>query len=100
MGFVKGSRVKVILNAPLRDPIEYEIISKIQTMRKDADFEVMDHIRVSINGNEKLSVVADKNKDAIAGKVLADELTANKEYAVTKEWNVNGETVSVSMERV
>ncbi len=78
----------------------YEIISKIQTMRKDADFEVMDHIRVSINGNEKLSVVADKNKDAIAGKVLADELTANKEYAVTKEWNVNGETVSVSMERV
>ncbi len=78
----------------------YEIISKIQTMRKDAGFEVMDHIRVSINGNEKLSAVADKNKDAIAGKVLADELTANKEYAVTKEWNVNGETVSVSIERV
>ncbi len=78
----------------------YEIISKIQTMRKDAGFEVMDHIRVSINGNEKLSAVADKNRDAIAGKVLADELTANKEYAVTKEWNVNGENVGISIEKV
>ena len=78
----------------------YEIISKIQTMRKDAGFEVMDHIRVSINGNEKLSAVADKNRDAIAGKVLADELTANKEYAVTKEWSVNGENVGISIEKV
>ena len=51
----------------------YEIISKIQTMRKESGFEVTDHIRVSINGNDRLSEIARKNKDAISGKVLADE---------------------------
>lgn len=54
----------------------YEIISKIQTMRKESGFEVTDHIRVSINGNDKLSEIAQKNKEAISGKVLADELTS------------------------
>ena len=65
----------------------YEIISKIQTMRKESGFEVTDHIRVSINGNDRLSEIARKNKDAISGKVLADELTSGAEYAVSKEWN-------------
>ena len=77
----------------------YEIISKIQTMRKDADFEVMDHIKVSVNGNERLAVIVDKNKDAIAGKVLADELTSGASFAVAKEWNVNGETVTIAIEK-
>ena len=54
----------------------YEIISKIQTMRKESGFEVTDHIRVSINGNDKLSEIAQKNKEAISSKVLADELTS------------------------
>ena len=45
----------------------YEIISKIQTMRKESGFEVTDHIRVSINGNDKLSEIAQKNKEAISG---------------------------------
>ncbi|MBE5869182.1 MAG: isoleucine--tRNA ligase [Lachnospiraceae bacterium] len=76
----------------------YEIISKIQTMRKDSGFEVMDHIKVSINGNEKLAALAAKNKEAIAGKVLADELTADKEFAIAKEWNVNGENVTIALE--
>ena len=62
----------------------YEIISKIQTMRKESGFEVTDHIRVSINGNDRLSEIARKNKDAISGKVLADELTSGAEYAVSK----------------
>ncbi|MCM1101320.1 MAG: isoleucine--tRNA ligase [Clostridium sp.] len=79
----------------------YELISKIQNMRKDADFEVMDHIRVSLNGNAKLYEIAKKNADVITGKVLADELTSGAEYAVSKKWDdVNGEAVTVSMERV
>jgi isoleucyl-tRNA synthetase len=78
----------------------YEMISKIQTMRKDADFEVMDHIRVSLNGNEKLSAIAQKNAAAISGKVLADELTVGAGFAVAKEWNVNGENVTIAIERV
>ena len=78
----------------------YEIISKIQTMRKEADFEVMDHIRVSLNDNAKLAALAEKNADAICSKVLADELTTDKDYAVTKDWNVNGEQVVISLEKM
>ena len=78
----------------------YEIISKIQTMRKESGFEVTDHIRVSINGNDRLSEIARKNKDAIGGKVLADELTSGAEYAVSKEWNINGENAVIAVERV
>lgn len=78
----------------------YEIISKIQTMRKESGFEVTDHIRVSINGNDRLTEIARKNKDAISGKVLADELTSGAEYAVSKEWNINGENAVIAVERV
>ena len=78
----------------------YEIISKIQTMRKESGFEVTDHIRVSINGNDKLSEIAQKNKDAISGKVLADELTSGVAYAVAKEWNINGENAVIAIEKV
>ena len=78
----------------------YEIISKIQTMRKESGFEVTDHIRVSINGNDRLSEIARKNKDAISGKVLADELTSGAEYAVSKEWSINGENAVIAVERV
>ena len=78
----------------------YEIISKIQTMRKESGFEVTDHIRVSINGNDKLSEIAQKNKEAISGKVLADELTSGAEYSVSKEWNINGENAVIAVERV
>ena len=78
----------------------YEIISKIQTMRKESGFEVTDHIRVSINGNDKLSEIAQKNKEAISGKVLADELTSGVAYAVAKEWNINGENAVIAIEKV
>ena len=95
----------VVLDTNLTDELieegfVYEIISKIQTMRKEADFEVMDHIKVSINGNDKLSEIADKNSDAICGKVLADELTAGAAFAVSKEWNVNGENVTIAIEKI
>ena len=95
----------VVLDTNLTDELieegfVYEIISKIQTMRKDADFEVMDHIRVSLSGNARLASVVEKNKAVIAGKVLADELVENETLAVTKEWNVNGENVTISIEKM
>ena len=77
----------------------YEVISKIQTMRKDIDFEVTDHIRVSINGNDKIAEIVRKNRDMIAGKVLADEMVTGENFAESKEWNVNGETVTISVEK-
>ena len=78
----------------------YEVISKIQTMRKESGFEVMDHIKVSVLGNEKIGDVALKNKDAIASKVLADVLDTDGNYTVSKEWNINGEDVTITIEKV
>ena len=78
----------------------FELISKIQTMRKEADFEVTDHIKVSLNGNETLAKIAKENAEAICGKVLADVLTTQEDFAISKEWDVNGEKVTVSIERV
>ena len=76
-----------------------EIISKIQTMRKDSGFEVMDHIKVGIAGNDKLAAIAAKNEKAIADKVLADSIDKDAVYANSKEWTVNGEKVTLSVEK-
>ncbi len=76
-----------------------EIISKIQTMRKDSGFEVMDHIKVGIAGNDKLAAIVAKNEKAIADKVLADSIDKDATYANSKEWNVNGEKVTISVEK-
>ncbi|MDD3367650.1 MAG: isoleucine--tRNA ligase [Lachnospiraceae bacterium] len=75
----------------------FEVISKIQTMRKDAGFEVMDHIHVSLQGNEKIAAIVEKNKEMIAAKVLADTMTTGEALAVSKEWNVNGENVTINV---
>jgi len=78
-----------------------EMISKIQTMRKDAGFEVMDHIRVSVNDNGKLFALAKKNSGTICGKVLAEELAEGLHLAVEKAWdNINGEKAVIAIEKV
>ncbi len=101
----EDNRMTVVLDTNLtpelvEEGFVYEIISKIQTMRKESGFEVTDHIRVSINGNDKLSEIAQKNKEAISSKVLADELTSGMEYGVSREWNINGENAVIAVERV
>ncbi len=101
----EDNKMTVVLDTNLTEELieegfVYEIISKIQTMRKDADFEVMDHIKVSLGGNEKLAEIAAKNRDAICGKVLADELTTDEAYVIAKEWNVNGENVTIAIEKL
>ena len=75
----------------------YEVISKIQTMRKEADFEVMDHIKVAVNGNAKLAEIVTAHKAAISEKVLADEILIDTELSIQKEWNVNGEKVVIGV---
>ena len=76
-----------------------EIISKLQTMRKDSGFEVMDHIRVSILGNELLAKVVKDNEETIATKVLADLFSFTDTYSFAKEWNVNGQNVTITIEK-
>ena len=100
----EDNKMTVVLDTNLTEELieegfVYEIISKIQTMRKDTGFEVMDHIKVSINGNEKLAAIVSRNLEAIAGKVLADEMLTDAELAVSKEWNVNGESVVIAVEK-
>ncbi len=95
--------VTVVLDTNLSpDLIEegfvYEVISKIQTMRKDAGFEVMDHIMVTVNGNAKIAGIVNANKEAICEKVLAEDILEDAKLASMKEWNVNGEKVTIGVE--
>ncbi len=106
-GFVAeaDNYVTVVLDTNLSDELieegfVYEVISKIQTMRKDAGFEVMDHIKVSVCDNDKVFAIVQKNQEMIAGKVLARSVTKDERLSVSKEWNVNGETVTIGVERV
>jgi len=94
----------VVLDTNLSDELieegfVYEVISKIQTMRKDSDFEVMDHIKVYVSGNAKIADIIAKNESAIATKVLADAFVMDATCANSKEWNVNGENVSIGVEK-
>ena len=76
-----------------------EIVSKIQTMRKDSGFEVMDRIKVAFLGNATVLDIAKRNADEIMDETLADEITEGT-LEFSKEWNINGEKVTVSVEKV
>ncbi|MBQ7896866.1 MAG: isoleucine--tRNA ligase [Clostridia bacterium] len=78
-----------------------EIISKIQTMRKEADFDVMDHITVYVSGNAKISDLILKNKDEISGDVLADGIAVDSACdGYAKEWDINGEKVTLGVKKI
>ncbi len=76
-----------------------EIISKIQTMRKEAGFEVMDHIVVSVSGNDKIAAIMTANSNTICGDVLANAIEIGTADGYTKEWNINGETVTLTVQK-
>ena len=105
-GFVSESYggITVVLDTNLSEELVeegfvYEVISKIQTMRKEAGFEVMDHIVVSVQGNEKIGSVVKKNTESIQTKVLADDIVYDKSLKNAKEWNINGEIVTIGVEK-
>ena len=77
-----------------------EIISKIQTMRKDSGFEVMDNIRIAFSGNTTVEDVAKRNECEIKEETLGVELLVGTTLTHSKEWNINGEKVTVSVEKV
>ena len=76
-----------------------EIISKVQTMRKEAGFEVTDHITLCEKGNEKIRAIMADNAEVIQRDVLADEILFEEEKGYSKEWNINGENVQLSVEK-
>ena len=77
-----------------------EIISKVQTMRKDADFNVTDHIDVTIKGSEKLEKIIADHLGDIAGDVLADSVKLASPEGTVKEWDINGENAVIGVKVV
>ena len=78
----------------------FEIISKLQTMRKDSGFEVMDRIEAAFSGNDKIEEVIKKNADAISDKVLANALKYEETFDGAKEWDINGEKLTISVKKI
>ncbi len=76
-----------------------EVISKIQTMRKDADFEVMDHITLYLDGSGKIADIVKKNEMFVKNETLTDNVVYGKAGGSVKEWSINGEKVTMGVER-
>ena len=74
-----------------------EIVSKIQTMRKEAGFEVMDHISVYADNSERIAEIIKKYADQLKEEVLADDILLGQMAGFVKEWNINGETVMLGV---
>lgn len=77
-----------------------ELISKIQTMRKEAGFEVMDHILVYSKDNEAIEGILKDNEEEVKSEVLADSIQFGTAAGYVKEWNINGENVTLGVEKI
>ena len=105
-GFVSGedNGITVVLDTNLtpeliEEGFVREVISKVQTMRKDSGFEVMDRITVYVSGNDTIKAVCEKNEDSIKKVVLADEIVYNSTEGTVKDWNLNGEDVTLGVKK-
>ena len=77
-----------------------ELVSKLQNMRKDSGFEVMDHIVVYVSNNDKISDIFSRNSEYIKSQVLADDIVLDADCETSKELNINGENVNIGVTRV
>lgn len=106
-GYVSESNngVTVVLDTNLTEELieegfVREIISKIQNMRKDSGFEVMDHIAVFETGSEKIKSVLEANAETIKREVLAESIATDTMDGITKEWSINGEKCTIGVKRL
>jgi isoleucyl-tRNA synthetase len=74
-----------------------EVISKVQTMRKESGFDVTDRIKVSITGSEKLADIIGRNIEWLSKIVLADSVVFDTIDGISKDWNINGENVVITV---
>lgn len=98
------NKVTVVLDirldeALLEEGFVRELISKIQTMRKEAGFEVVDHIVLSQSGNDRIADIIKKNEAVIKNDTLADDIIYNNVEGYTKDWNLNGEHTSLGVSK-
>ena len=96
--------ITVVLDLHLSDELIEEgfireIISKIQTMRKEAGFEVMDMITIYVNGNEKIEALVSSKKELILTDVMATDIVTGSVLGYSKEWDINGETVTLGVKK-
>ncbi len=77
-----------------------EVISKVQTMRKDAGFEVTDHICLYQQGNDRIKEIMETNAGQIKAEVLAEEIVWDQAEGHTAEWKINGEAVTLGVVKV
>ncbi len=106
-GYVSDSNngMTVVLDTNLTDELVEEgfvreIISKIQNMRKDAGFEVMDHINVYQDGNDRIKDIILRNEELIKKEVLAENIIIGEIKGVEKSWTINGEESTIAVEKV
>ena len=99
-----GNGMTVVLDTNLTDELVEEgfvreIISKIQNMRKDAGFEVMDHINVYQDGNDRIKDIIIRNEELIKKEVLAENVITGEIKGVEKSWTINGEESTIAVEK-
>ncbi len=76
-----------------------ELVSKIQTMRKEADFEVMDMITIYINNNAKVEDIVNRKKELMLTDVMASDVVTGQVDGISKEWDINGEKVEIGVKK-
>lgn len=99
-----GNNITVVLDTNLTPELieegnVREVISKVQTMRKEADFEVMDKITLYIDKNETIADIVVRNKDYILSEIMANDIVTGSVDGYVKEWNINGEDVVLGVKR-
>ncbi len=98
------NKITVVLDTNLSEELleegfVREVISKIQTMRKEAGFEVMDKITIFAKDNEKVAEVMNKNKESILSDVMATDIVTGTVEGYEKDWNINGEEVTLGVKK-
>ncbi|MCD8021769.1 MAG: isoleucine--tRNA ligase, partial [Lachnospiraceae bacterium] len=100
-----GGEITVVIDTNLtpeliEEGFVRELIRKIQTMRKEAGFEVMDKIRVSVTGNETITGVMQRSEKEILSETMAVEAEYGTAIGYSKEWSINGETATIGVEKL
>ncbi len=84
----------------LEEGMVNELVSKVQNMRKDSGFEVTDHITLGLAGNDKVADILRRNEATVCAQVLADGVSYGSVADNAREWNLNGEKVTLSVTRI
>ena len=98
-------KITVVLETKLTDELieegfVRELVSKLQNMRKDSGFEVMDHINVYVSDNDKIADIFSRNGEYIKSQVLADVIVIGKTVSSSAQMNINGEMVNIGVEKI